>query len=115
MVNYEDRLVSVDVVRGIAIMGVLFIHSTIYGIWQTESNALDIVHIAVIALFIPIILIGTWGGGFPLISSLVGTFNVYKRLDRGISLRKACVPILINSTILLFLDLPIYYMIFRNT
>ena len=114
MTNFEDRLVSVDLVRGIAIMGVLFIHSTIYGIWQTETNALNIVHIAVIAIFIPIILMGTWGGGFPLISSLVGTYNVHRRMNKGISLKKACVPILINSTILLFLD-PLKEFLFGRT
>ncbi|MBA7531828.1 hypothetical protein ES705_24052 [subsurface metagenome] len=102
--DFEKRLVSVDVVRGIAIIGVLFIHATIFGIWHTETNALNVVPISIIAIFIPIILMGTWGGGFPLISSLVGTYNVYRRMDRGISLRKACIPILINSTILLLLD-----------
>ncbi len=114
MTDLEKRLVSVDVVRGIAIMGVLFIHATIYGIWHTETNALNIVHIGVIAVFIPIILMGTWGGGFPLISSLVGTYNVYRRMDKGISLRKACVPILINSTILLLLD-PLKAFLFGRT
>ena len=114
MTDLEKRLVSVDVVRGIAIMGVIFIHATIYGIWQTETNALNIVHVGVIAVFIPIILMGTWGGGFPLISSLVGTYNVYRRMERGISLRRACVPILLNSTVLMFLD-PLKAFLFSRT
>ncbi|MHA1398659.1 MAG: hypothetical protein ACTSSF_13290, partial [Candidatus Heimdallarchaeaceae archaeon] len=114
MVDLERRLMSVDVVRGLAIMGVLFIHATIYGIWQTETNALNIVSIYVVVAFIPLILMGTWGGGFPLISSLVGTYLVYNRMKKDIPFKRAVVPIIINSTILLLLD-PVRGLLFGRT
>ncbi len=112
--RYDRRLLSVDVVKGISIMGVLFIHPTIYGIWHTEALALETVNFWVVIGFIPIILMGTWGGGFPLISSLVNTYNVFNRLERGIKFRKAIVPILISSTILLLLD-PLKGFLFGRT
>ncbi len=59
--RYDRRLLSVDVVKGIAIMGVLFIHPTIYGIWQTEAIALETVSFWVVISFIPIILYGHLG------------------------------------------------------
>ena len=112
--DLDRRVLSVDIVRGLSIMGVLFIHSTIYGIWQTETNALDVVHIGVVVAFIPLILMGTWGGGFPLISSLVGTYLVYNRLQKGRSFRQASIPIVLNSIILLLLD-PIRGTLFGRT
>ncbi len=112
--DLDNRVLSVDIVRGLSIMGVLFIHSTIYGIWQTETNALDVVHIGVVVAFIPLILMGTWGGGFPLISSLVGTYLVFNRLKKGRSFKQASIPIVLNSIVLLLLD-PIRGTLFGRT
>ncbi len=112
--NINKRLLSVDLVRGLAIIGVLFIHSTIYGIWQTETNALNIVPFGVVIGFLPIILMGTWGGGFPLISSLVSTFLIYSRMEKGYSFKQTSIPVIINSTILLLLD-PLRSLLFGRT
>ncbi len=110
----QQRLLSVDVVKGLAIMGVLFTHATIYGIWQTEENALNVVPLSVLLFFLPIIIVGTWGGGFPLISALISTHNVYNRLEKGLSFRRASTPILINSSLLFLLD-PFRVMVLSRT
>ena len=112
--NHSDRLLAVDVVRGIAIFGVLFIHPMIYGTWYTEAIALNIVPMWVLAIFAPIILMGTWGGGFPLISAVVSTYNIYNRLEKGYSFQESVKPTLINSTFILILS-PIKIFLFGRT
>lgn len=109
-----ERLLSVDIVRGIAIFGVLFIHPMIFGTWYTETLALEIVPIYVIAIFAPIILMGTWGGGFPLISAVVNTYNIYHRLEIGYSYKEAAKPVIINSTFILLIS-PIKNLLFSRT
>lgn len=110
----DKRLLSVDLVRGIAIFGVLFIHPMIYGTWHTEENALNIVPFEVILLFLPIILMGTWGGGFLIISSLVNTYNTERRLEKGYSMRQIVRPILAVSTLLFIID-PLKAILFGRT
>ncbi len=104
MVETHKRLLSVDMIRGFSIFGVLFIHPIIYGTWFTEAKALEIVPFYVIMLFIPIILMGTWGGGFPMISALTNTYNTYHRLDKGHSFKSILRPILIFSTLIIIID-----------
>ena len=110
----DRRLLAVDIIRGIAIFGVLFIHPMIYGTWQTEENALNIVPFTVVLLFLPIILMGTWGGGFLMISSLVHTYNTQHRLAQGYSMRKIVGPILATSTLLFIID-PLRAFLFGRT
>ncbi len=112
--KHGERLLSVDIVRGIAIFGVLFIHPMIFGTWYTETIALDIVPMWVVAIFAPIILMGTWGGGFPLISAVVTTYNIYNRLEKGYSFRESAKPTLINSTFILLIS-PIKNLLFSRT
>jgi hypothetical protein len=108
------RILAVDIIRGFSIFGVLFIHPMIYGTWMTETLALQVVPEWVLALFTPIIIMGTWGGGFPMISSLVITYNTFNRLEKGYSFRSATNPVLINSTLLFFLD-PLRHVLFGRT
>ncbi len=98
------RLLSIDIIRGISIFGVLFIHPMIYGTWHTEALALELVPSFVLAIFAPIILVGTWGGGFPMISSVLHCYNTYNRLERGVSFKEATKPIMFSSTLILLLD-----------
>ncbi|MHA1584427.1 MAG: hypothetical protein ACTSWL_04175, partial [Promethearchaeota archaeon] len=112
--KHYERLLSIDIVRGMAIFGVLFIHPMIFGTWYTETLALDIVPMWVVAIFAPIILMGTWGGGFPLISAVVNTYNIHNRLEKGYSYREATRPVLINSTFILLIS-PIKTLLFSRS
>jgi hypothetical protein len=104
MSDSQKRILAVDMIRGFSIFGVLFIHPMIYGVWFSEENALKIVPFYVVFIFLPIILMGTWGGGFPLISSLTNTYNAYHRLEKGFSFKQILKPILIFSTLIILLD-----------
>jgi hypothetical protein len=104
MVDSDKKILAVDLIKGISIFGVIFIHPIIYGTWSTETNALSIVPFYVVLIFIPIILMGTWGGGFPLISSLTNTYNAYHRLEKGYSYKQIFRPIMSFSAILFVID-----------
>lgn len=112
--TFTNRLISIDFVRGLAIIGVLFFHPLIYGIWHTEENALNIVHPVLLIIFAPLILIATWGGGFLFISAIVNTYNIYRRMKRGVSFKDATLPVALNSFLLLILS-PIRSIFFSRT
>ncbi len=112
--SFTNRLISIDFVRGLAIIGVLFFHPLIYGIWHTEENALNIVHPVLLIVFAPLILIATWGGGFLFISAIVNTYNIYRRMKRGLSFKDATLPVTLNSILLLILS-PIRSIFFSRT
>lgn len=102
----RKRLLSVDIMRGVAIIGVLFVHPMVYGTWRTDTNALEIVPTPALITLFPIIVLFTWGGGFTFMSGIVNTYNIFKRTEKGMPFRRAVAPILLNSTFL-FLVSPI--------
>ncbi len=112
--NFSKRLLSIDIIRGLAIIGILFFHPLVYGVWHTEANALSIIHPFVVVAFFPIIVLLTWGGGFLLISGVVNSYNIYLRLKRGLTFKDASLPVILNSAFLLLIS-PIRGVIFHRT
>ena len=96
----SDRLMFVDIVRGLAIIGVIVVHADTYGIWYSEANALNVLPPAAVAGLSPIILLATWAGAFALITGLVNAYNVHKRLEKGRPLREVCTAPAINAAVL---------------
>ncbi len=101
----NDRILFIDVLRGIGILGVLLSHAALYGIYKTPENALTVLPETAIIFLSPIIILITWTGLFALITGLVNAFTVYKRLERGIDLNKALTGPLINAILVYALHL----------
>ena len=104
MLHSPKRLLSVDILKGVAIIGVIIFHPTIYSNFHTEANAQNIVPTYLFFIFLPLLLLATFAGGFTMLSGLVSTYNIYNRLERKISFKNAAFPVLINSFIVLLLD-----------
>lgn len=97
----KDRLMFVDIIRGLAILGVVVVHSSTYGIWYNEPNALKVLPGAAVAALSPIILLGTWAGAFSLITGLVNAYNIHRRVARGRTLKEASAAPAVNAAVLL--------------
>lgn len=108
------RMLSLDVIRGLSIMGVLVVHQLIYGTWYSEGTALEVVPFWLVILLSPIVIMATWGGGFSMISSLAHTYNIYQRIDQGYSYKQAVTPVIFQSLFLFLLD-PFRSLIFYRT
>ncbi|MEA2071703.1 MAG: hypothetical protein U9O98_10500, partial [Asgard group archaeon] len=105
-----ERLLSMDIIRGIAIIGVLFVHPLLFGVWRSAANAIAVVPNYVVFIFLPLIFLMSWGGGFTFISGIVNTYVFYKRLKQGVSFKKAAIPIFLNNTFLLLVTpLKLYF------
>ena len=84
----NKRLLSVDFIRGIAILGVLFVHHIIYGTWYEDAIALSVISTPVLMILSPIMILATWAGGFPLISGFTNTFTSARRLENGFPMKE---------------------------
>ncbi|MFA6619395.1 MAG: hypothetical protein WCT23_10055, partial [Candidatus Neomarinimicrobiota bacterium] len=109
----NKRLLSVDFIRGISILGVLFLHHIIYGTWYTESIALAVISTPALILLSPLMILATWAGGFAIISGLTNTFTSARRLSKAYSMKETIKPIIMNSIFLLLVD-PIRTIIFNR-
>jgi hypothetical protein len=97
----KDRLMFVDIVRGAAIIGVILVHSSVYGIWYNEPNALKVLPTAAVAALSPLILLATWAGAFALITGLVNAYNITRRVGKGRRLGQACAAPAVNAGVLM--------------
>ena len=114
MAELKDRLISVDIAKGIAIISVLLLHPSVYGNFHTPAIAQSVVPSYVFLILLPLLLLGTFGGGFLIISGLLSAYNIYKRTERKLSFRAASLPILLNSFLLLIIA-PIRTMLLART
>lgn len=103
-INLEKRLISIDILKGIGIIGVLILHPALYDNFHTSSNAQQVVSPIAFFILLPLLLLGTWAGGFPLLSSVISTYNIYNRMERNHSFKEATTPILWSGLFLLILD-----------
>ncbi len=111
-IEHPRRIISLDFMRGLAIIGVLISHNLILDVWYGKQ-AFQIVPIWVIGLLFPLLLVFTWAGSFVLISGITMSYSAYKRFEKGVSAQKIVFPIVINSIALLLLD-PIRTLIFSR-
>ena len=104
MVELKDRLISVDILKGAAILFILIFHSAFYDNYQTPDIAQSILPMYLFFLVLPLVILGTFGGAFTMLSGIVTTFNIYKRTKGNQSFKKAVIPIVLTGVILLILD-----------
>ena len=104
LLKQDKRLITIDLMKGYAIIGLLILHALIYGIWHTADTALSILPVWLLALLAPLIIAATWGGGFALLSGFVNTYNAVNKMSKGVKRKSALQPIIVNSIILLLLD-----------
>ncbi|MFW9923606.1 MAG: hypothetical protein ACFFDW_10020 [Candidatus Thorarchaeota archaeon] len=104
MSELNKRLISIDIFKGLAIIGVLLLHPTLYDNFHYPALAQSIIPTYLFIVLLPLSLLGTFAGGFPFLSSIVGTYNICNRLNTKKSLKDASIPILLNSTILILFD-----------
>ncbi|MBW6458208.1 MAG: hypothetical protein K0B52_03505 [FCB group bacterium] len=112
IIEHPRRIISLDFMRGLAIIGVLISHNLILDVWYGKQ-AFQIVPVWVIGLLFPLLLVFTWAGSFVLISGITMSYSAYNRFSKGVPTQKIVFPIIINSIALLLLD-PVRTLIFSR-
>lgn len=107
-INRPSRLISVDIMKGIGILGMLFSHAFFKGVWYTEGNAANVVgeHAPwIIPFAVPLIIIGTWPGFFVLMTGLLNAYLTAKRLDKGRTMSQAVFPLYVSAVLFLLIHI----------
>lgn len=111
-VDQNRRIITVDMLKGCAVVGLLFLHGLIYGVWHQADTALSVLPLWVIIFLVPIIIMATWGAGFALISGFINFFNSIRKMKKGLKRKEVLWPVVINSLIIILLDpLRCYFLI----
>ncbi len=103
-----SRLISIDIMKGIGILGMLFSHAFFKGIWYTEGNAATVVgeHAPMVIPFaLPLIIVGTWPGFFVLMTGILNAYLTAKRLERGRTMKQAVAPLYISAVLFLIIHI----------
>ena len=66
----NKRFLSLDVFRGIAILGVVVVHALIFGIFSTIDTALNILPLPMLIILSPVVIFAPMAGLFVFISSV---------------------------------------------
>lgn len=66
----NKRFLSLDVFRGIAILGVVVVHALIFGIFSTIDTALNILPLPMLIILSPVVIFAPMAGLFVFISSM---------------------------------------------
>ncbi len=111
-IDHPKRIISLDFMRGLAIIGVLISHNLILDVWYGRQ-AFQIIPVWIIGLLFPLLLVFTWAGSFVLISGISTAYVAGRRLERGVPMRRILRPILINGIALILLD-PVRSLIFSR-
>lgn len=103
-----SRIAQLDVVRGFAIIYVVFIHSVLYN--YTQINNVDLAHTPW-----PLLLIGAmglWGGVFVMYSLIVNSFSVFRAGGgRAVALR-TIMPLVVAGLAYIFIIGTLQTMVF---
>ena len=99
----NKRFLSLDIFRGIAILGVVVVHALIFGVFSTIDTALNILPLPMLIFLSPVVIFAPMAGLFVFISSMANGMVVQKRLNQGYSVQTAVQPILITGLALLIL------------
>jgi len=97
------RILSLDFIRGLAIIGVVLNHAITYGIMLNEDNARKLLPKSPLVIFAPLLIFGTWAGIFALITGIVNAYQIYLRMKKKENIGKALQGCLINSTLILIM------------
>jgi len=97
------RILSLDFIRGLAIIGVVLNHAITYGIMLNEDNARNLLPKSPLVIFAPLLIFGTWAGIFALITGIVNAYQIYLRMKKKEDISKALQGCLINSTLILIM------------
>lgn len=110
----NKRFLSLDVFRGIAILGVVVVHALIFGVFSTIDTALNILPLPMLIILSPVVIFAPMAGLFVFISSMSNGMVVQKRLNQGYSIQTAIQPILITGLALLILHF-IFPLLFNHS
>lgn len=110
----DKRLISLDLFRGSAILGVVLIHALIFGIFGSIETALNVLPPVAYLILAPCLLFAPMAGLFVFISMIANTVVLQKRLRKGHPLSQALQPVLITSAALLVLHF-IFPVIFNHS
>lgn len=109
----EKRILAVDFFRGLALFGVVLIHSIMFGVFYTIDNTLATIPLPILILLAPLVLTAPLAGLFAFISAVSKVYISQKRLKNQIPLKTVLQPILLTSAVLLLLHF-VYTVIFRD-
>ncbi len=97
------RILSLDFIRGLGLIGVVVNHAITYGIMLNEDNARNLLPKSPLVIFAPLLIFGTWAGMFALITGLVNAYQIYLRMKKKEDIGEALQGCFINSTLILIM------------
>lgn len=109
----DKRILAVDFFRGLALFGVVLVHSIMFGVFYTIDNTLATIPLPILILLAPLVLTAPLAGLFAFISAVSKVYISQKRLKNHIPLKIVLQPILLTSAVLLLLHF-VYTVIFRD-
>jgi hypothetical protein len=87
--SYDQRIVSLDLLRGFALILILLFHSSIYN--YANINKIDFSNPPVIVVLMSFMAL--WGGVFIIYSTVINTFKVMVRTGKEIDIRSFSNPL----------------------
>ncbi|MHA1728737.1 MAG: acyltransferase family protein [Promethearchaeota archaeon] len=77
------RVISLDFIKGVAILGVIMFHATGFYVLDDVDNMLNSLDPLILIISVPLGMIGTWAGFFFLISGFLTVYTAYPGFKKG--------------------------------